>query len=174
MAKESYIFDSHSLIKYFQKEEGFEKVVKLLKHIKKHNLDKYINGLNLGEVIYITKREFGDQKKLEILANIERLSILLILNGYNKKIFVPSCPPAKLSLAHVANLSSFASQNKNYIENTCKQNARIFQVRNLKRLCFGRDSRNTEKEAYHGLLPRGRLSSLSGGIQFWNPSERKA
>lgn len=78
MAKESYIFDSHSLIKYFQKEEGFEKVIKLLKHIKKHKLDKYINAINLGEVIYITKREFGDQKKLEVLANIERLNFTII------------------------------------------------------------------------------------------------
>lgn len=78
MANESYIFDSHSLIKYFQKEKGFEKVIKLLKHIKKHNLDKYINALNLGEVIYITKREFGDQKKLEVLANIERLSFTIL------------------------------------------------------------------------------------------------
>lgn len=76
--KESYIFDSHSLLKYFQKEDGFEKVIKLLSYIKENNIAKYLNAINLGEIIYITKREFGDQKKIEVLANIERLNFIIL------------------------------------------------------------------------------------------------
>ncbi|MGR3319137.1 MAG: type II toxin-antitoxin system VapC family toxin, partial [Candidatus Anammoxibacter sp.] len=76
--KETYIFDSHSLLKYFQKEDGFEKVIKHLTYIKENKIDKYLNAINLGEIIYITKREFGDQKKIEVLANIERLNFVIL------------------------------------------------------------------------------------------------
>jgi ribonuclease VapC len=73
MPKRSFIFDSHALLKFFQKEKGYEKVVHLLEEIKRSGANKYVNAINLGEIIYSTKREFGDQKKLEVLANIERL-----------------------------------------------------------------------------------------------------
>ncbi len=82
MPKGPFIFDSHALLKFFQKEKGHEKVAHLLGEIRKTRGAKYINAINLGEIIYSTKREFGDQKKLEVLANIERLNftILPILN----------------------------------------------------------------------------------------------
>jgi len=76
--KESYIFDSYALLKFFQKEPGFEKVIELLEHIKSNNLEKYLNIINLGEIIYTTKREFGNQQKLEVLANIERLEFTIL------------------------------------------------------------------------------------------------
>jgi len=78
MAKGSFIFDSHALLKFFQKEKGYEKVFHLLEEIKKTGAAKYINAINLGEIIYSTKKEFGDQKKLEILANIERLDFTIL------------------------------------------------------------------------------------------------
>jgi len=83
MPKRSFIFDSHALLKFFQKEKGYEKVVHLFEEIKKSGANKYVNAINLGEIIYSTKREFGDQKKLEVLANIERLdfNILPIQNN---------------------------------------------------------------------------------------------
>ena len=43
-----------------------------------NNLVKHLNAINLGEIIYITKRKFGDQKKLEVLANIERLNFTIL------------------------------------------------------------------------------------------------
>lgn len=76
--KESYIFDSHALLKYFQKEAGYQKVIELLEDIETHHLKKYLNAINLGEILYIVKREFGDQKKIEILANIERLKFITL------------------------------------------------------------------------------------------------
>lgn len=78
MPKRSFIFDSHALLKFFQKEKGYEKVVHLLEEINKSGASKYINAINLGEIIYSTKREFGDQKKLEVLANIERLGFNIL------------------------------------------------------------------------------------------------
>jgi len=86
MPKGPFIFDSHALLKFFQKEKGYEKVVHLLEEIKKAGATKYINAVNLGEIIYSTKREFGDQKKLEVLANIERLNFT-ILTVSNNLIF---------------------------------------------------------------------------------------
>ena len=73
MAKKPHIFDSHAMLKLFQKEKGCEKVMVLLREIKAAGSVKYINAINLGEIIYVTKREFGDQKKIEVLANMERL-----------------------------------------------------------------------------------------------------
>ncbi|MDP3297713.1 MAG: type II toxin-antitoxin system VapC family toxin, partial [Thermodesulfovibrionia bacterium] len=67
MPKGPFIFDSHALLKFFQKEKGYEKVIHILEDIKKTGSAKYINAINLGEIIYSTKREFGDQKKLEVL-----------------------------------------------------------------------------------------------------------
>jgi len=78
MQKRSFIFDSHALLKFFQKEKGYEKVIHLLEEIKKSGSNKYISAINLGEIIYSTKREFGDQKKLEVLANIERLDFNIL------------------------------------------------------------------------------------------------
>jgi len=78
MQRRSFIFDSHALLKFFQKEKGYEKVFHLLEEIKKSGAAKYINAMNLGEMIYSTKKEFGDQKKLEVLANIERLNFMIL------------------------------------------------------------------------------------------------
>ena len=78
MEKGPFIFDSHALLKFFQKEKGYEKVVHLLEDIRKGGTTKYINAINLGEIIYSTKKEFGDQKKLEALANIERLNFTIL------------------------------------------------------------------------------------------------
>jgi ribonuclease VapC len=72
MQKGPFIFDSHALLKFFQKEKGYEK------EIRKTGATKYINAINLGEIIYSTKKEFGDQKKLEVLANIERLNFTIL------------------------------------------------------------------------------------------------
>src|SRR3989337_3036433 len=76
--KSSYVFDSYALLKLFQKESGYEKLFKLLEEIRRKEETKYLNAMNLGEIIYTTKRAFGDQKKIEILANIERLDFTIL------------------------------------------------------------------------------------------------
>ncbi|OGP88750.1 MAG: twitching motility protein PilT [Deltaproteobacteria bacterium RBG_16_47_11] len=99
MPKGSFIFDSHALLKFFQKEKGYEKVVNLLEEIRKTGVTKYINSINLGEIIYVTKREFGDQKKLEVLANIERLNFT-ILPVSNDLIFQAAEYKAQYSMSY--------------------------------------------------------------------------
>jgi predicted nucleic acid-binding protein len=84
--KGPYIFDSYALLKLFQKEKGYEKIIRLLKEIEQAQAAKHINAINLGEIIYITTREFGDQKKLEALVSIERLGFH-VLPASNKTIF---------------------------------------------------------------------------------------
>jgi ribonuclease VapC len=99
MQKRSFIFDSHALLKFFQKEKGYEKVTQLLEEIRKTGAVKYINAINLGEIIYSTKKEFGDQKKLEILANIERLNFT-ILPISNNLIFQAAEYKAQYSISY--------------------------------------------------------------------------
>jgi len=99
MPKGPFIFDSYALLKLFQKEKGYEKVIRLLAEIEKHGITKYINAINLGEIIYSTKREFGDQKKLEVLANIERLNFI-ILPVPNNLIFQAAEYKAQYSISY--------------------------------------------------------------------------
>jgi len=99
MQKRAFIFDSHALLKFFQKEKGHEKVVHLLEEIRKTGATKYINAINLGEIIYSTKKEFGDQKKLEVLANIERLNFT-ILPIPNNLIFQAAEYKAQYSISY--------------------------------------------------------------------------
>lgn len=86
MRKQPFVFDSCALLILFQQEEGFEKVVRLLEQNRRGQVTNYLNAINLGEIIYVTKREFGDQKKVEVLAGIERLGIT-VLPVPNKLIF---------------------------------------------------------------------------------------
>lgn len=99
MAKGPYIFDSHALLKLFQKEKGHEKITRLLEEIRRTGVQKYLCAINLGEIIYVTKREFGDQKKLEVLASIERLAFG-ILPVPNDLIFQAAELKAQFSISY--------------------------------------------------------------------------
>ncbi len=72
------LFDSHALLKFFQKESGHEQVANLLSHALRAKTLRLLCAINLGEIIYTTKRNFGDQKKIEILAHIERLGFTVL------------------------------------------------------------------------------------------------
>jgi len=107
MPKGPFVFDSHALLKFFQKEKGYEKVLHLLEEMKKTGATKYINAIHLGEIIYMTKREFGDQKKLEVLANIERLEFR-VLPVPNQLIFQAAEYKAQFPISY-ADCSALAS-----------------------------------------------------------------
>ncbi len=98
-ARGPFIFDSHALLKYFQKEKGHENVIRVLEDALKTNAVRYINGINLGEIIYSTKRQFGDQKKLEALANIERLGFT-VLQASNSLVFQAAEYKAQYSISY--------------------------------------------------------------------------
>ena len=76
--KAPLLFDSHALLKLFQKEEGHEKVARILSQAARSRTPKIMNAINLGEIVYTTKRAFGDQKKIEVLAHLERLGIRIL------------------------------------------------------------------------------------------------
>jgi ribonuclease VapC len=95
----SHIFDSFALLKLFQQERGHEKIAQLLKRVGSTGAKKYLNAINLGEIIYITKREFGDQKKIEVLAAIERLGFT-IMPATNDLIFRAAEYKADFSISY--------------------------------------------------------------------------
>ena len=96
---ETYVFDSYALLKVFQKEEGYRKVVGLLRDGEASGGRALMNAVNYGEIIYIIKRAFGDQKKIECLAAIERLGIE-ILSVPNELIFRAAEYKAEFSISY--------------------------------------------------------------------------
>lgn len=76
--KRPLLFDSHALLTYFQKEAGHEQVARLLATARGSAAPVLLTAINLGEMIYITKRTFGDQKKIEMLAHVERLGFTIL------------------------------------------------------------------------------------------------
>lgn len=70
-----YLFDSHALLAFFQKEEGADAVAGILRNAMKTGDERFICLINLGEILYLTKRRFGDSKKLEILTRVHQLGI---------------------------------------------------------------------------------------------------
>jgi len=73
-----YLFDSHALLAFFQKEKGAGIVAKILRNAEKLSLNRLICVINLGEIIYMTKRRFGDQKKVELLGRVHQLGFKIL------------------------------------------------------------------------------------------------
>jgi len=73
--KSSYLFDSHALLAFFQNEDGAQVVAEILRKAISQDIDRLVCVINVGEIIYLTKRRFGDQKKLQILAKIQQLGL---------------------------------------------------------------------------------------------------
>jgi ribonuclease VapC len=95
----TYVFDSYALLKVFQKEEGYQKIVGLLRDVSGSGGRALMNAVNYGEIIYIIKRAFGDRKKIECLAAIERLGIE-ILSVPNELIFRAAEYKAEFSISY--------------------------------------------------------------------------
>ena len=73
-----YVFDSHALLAFFQGEQGAAVVADLLRKILAERVAPLINVINLGEIIYLTKRRFGDKKKIEVIGRIYQLSFKVL------------------------------------------------------------------------------------------------
>jgi len=73
-----YMFDSHALLTFFQNETGANIVYEILRKSIKEHIDRLVCVINLGEIIYITKGMFGDQKKVEILGRIHQLGVKVL------------------------------------------------------------------------------------------------
>lgn len=97
-ARSILLFDSHALLKFFQKESGHDKVARVLEQARRARTQKLLSAMNLGEIIYATKRNFGDQKKIEVLAHIERLGFT-VLPVTNNLIFQAAEFKAEFSIS---------------------------------------------------------------------------
>ncbi|MFA5181766.1 MAG: type II toxin-antitoxin system VapC family toxin [Syntrophales bacterium] len=75
----AYVFDSHALLAFFQGGPGSDIVDKILRqsHLDAVN-DRLICLINLGEIVYLTKRRFGDEKKMEVLSRIYQLGFKIL------------------------------------------------------------------------------------------------
>ena len=73
-----YLFDSHALLAFFQKERGAEIVARIFRESVEQGMMQLISVINLGEIIYMTKRRFGDEKKMEILGRIHQLGLKIL------------------------------------------------------------------------------------------------
>ncbi len=73
-----FLFDSYALLAFFQNERGAETVLEFLKKTKNNSIEPLICVINLGEILYLTKRRFGNSKKIEILGRIHQLSFNII------------------------------------------------------------------------------------------------
>jgi predicted nucleic acid-binding protein len=94
-----YVFDSYAVLKLFQKEEGYSSVADLLRRIRSAGERALMSVINYGEIIYIVKGTFGDQKKIECLAAIERLGIE-ILSVPNELVFRAAEYKADFSISY--------------------------------------------------------------------------
>jgi len=73
------LFDAHPILKWVQKERGYQKVKSLLIDCRNQSALGYINQINLGEVYYKTIRAVGLQEAKNFLENFFRLPITTIL-----------------------------------------------------------------------------------------------
>lgn len=73
------LFDAHAILKWTQKEAGYEKVKSLMLGCRDGSTTGYMNLLNLGEVYYKSIRTAGAQKAKAFLENFQLLAINLIL-----------------------------------------------------------------------------------------------
>ena len=73
------LFDSHAIMKWTQKEKGYQKVKTLIIACRDKSTVGYMNQINLGEVYYKTIRVVGLDRAKEFLENFLRLPIKIIL-----------------------------------------------------------------------------------------------
>ncbi|MBP1609735.1 MAG: PilT protein domain protein [Deltaproteobacteria bacterium] len=95
----AYLFDSHALLAFFQKEDGAEIVARILNEAIQQDTARLICVMNLGEIIYLTKRRFGEEKKLEILGRIHQLG-MRVLHVPNSLVYQAAELKAEYSIAY--------------------------------------------------------------------------
>ena len=85
--KRKRLLDSYALLAYLNKENGFEKVRKVLANAQKTGLPVLMNELNVGESYYILYRKRGPEQAEYFLDTIlAGLPISAISNDFNAVI----------------------------------------------------------------------------------------
>lgn len=71
----TYVFDAFALLSWLKGESGANNVVSLLREAEKRQVKLLMCIVNLGEVIYRTLREYGQQRAEEVLVLVQALPI---------------------------------------------------------------------------------------------------
>jgi predicted nucleic acid-binding protein len=77
------LFDAHAILKWTQKERGYQKVKNLLVACREESALGYMNQINVGEVYYKIIRAVGIEEAKRFLDNFMRLPISFILPDSN-------------------------------------------------------------------------------------------
>jgi len=73
------VFDAHAILRWTQKESGYQKVKSLMVACREGSVSGYMNRINLGEVHYKTIRVLGPEGAKDFMENFVRLPITIIL-----------------------------------------------------------------------------------------------
>ena len=71
----NYVLDSFALLAHFQAESGGEKVKNLLDKAVISEVSLYMSIINMGEVFYITSRNFGNDTAHSQMSDIRQMPI---------------------------------------------------------------------------------------------------
>jgi len=72
------LFDSYAILKFYQDEDGADKVEKLLISSRQGDVKAFMSEINLGEVYYLTIRRLGLESAKEYLERFFELSIQIV------------------------------------------------------------------------------------------------
>ena len=111
--KSKWVLDAHGLMQFLENERGYEKVKSILEESIQEGEFLLMSVVNFGEIYYITLRECGLAKTIEIEAVIRHLPIELIAVDLElskiaaefkaiKRMSYPDCFAAALAKKHHA------------------------------------------------------------------------
>lgn len=72
------VLDAYSLIAYFENEKGAAEMIEVLKNAGDSGQDLLLSAVNWGEISYITLREAGEKKAMEVEEAIGNLPISIV------------------------------------------------------------------------------------------------
>jgi len=73
------VFDAHAILRWTQKEAGYQKVRSLMVACREGSVSGYMNRINLGEVHHKTIRALGPEAAKDFMENFLRLPITIVL-----------------------------------------------------------------------------------------------
>ena len=72
------IYDSFAVLKLFQKERSYRRVARFLEEDLKREERPLLQIINFGEIIYRTKKDFGETAKTRAIQGVMRLGFTII------------------------------------------------------------------------------------------------
>jgi predicted nucleic acid-binding protein len=73
------VFDAHAILRWTQKEPGYQKVKSLMVGCREGSVWGFMNRINLGEVHYKTIRALGPEAAKDFMENFLRLPLEIVL-----------------------------------------------------------------------------------------------